>query len=290
MFDYTKIAMRMFAPLTDMISPYFSGLVIDLKKSRMKFSLQEYLSRGIFLCLLVFVFEFPIFSVIFGILLKNFLFGFVTSFTTSSFLTVFFFMFYINYPKVINRDKSKQIDSSLPFASLHLSTIASSGLPLHKILDIFSKFTAYGELTDEIRRIESDVTLFGVDVNTAIEKGIERTPSKNFKELMWGILSTTRTGGNLGIYLKEKSKTFISEYRRKLYEFSHQLTIFIEVYLTAIILGAVFFVILTSIMSGIGGVTTSSILFLQFFLIFAFLPMISVVFIVLIRSITPGGE
>lgn len=289
MSEYTKIAVRLFTPVTDIITPYFSGLVLDIKKARMKFSVQEYLSRGIFLCLLVFAFEFPIFSIIFGILLKNFLFGFVTSFTISSFLTVFFFLFYINYPKLINRDKSKQIDNVLPFASLHLSTIASSKLPLHKTLEIFSRFTAYGELTDEVNRIENDISLFGVDVNTALEKGIERTPSKNFKELIWGILSTNRAGGDLSIYLKEKSKTFVSEYRRKLYEFSHQLTIFIEIYLTAIILGAVFFVILTSIMSSIGGVA-SNVLLLQFFLIFAFLPLISVVFIFLIRSATPGGE
>jgi flagellar protein FlaJ len=287
--EYTRIAMRLFSSVTDVIAPYFSGLVFDLKKARMKFSVQEYLSRGIFLCLLVFAFEFPIFSVIFGILLKNFLFGFVTSFTVSSFLTVFFFLFYINYPKLINRDKSKQIDNSLPFASLHLSTIASSKLPLHKILEIFSRFTAYGELTDEINRIESDISMFGIDVNTALERGIERTPSKNFKELIWGILSTNRAGGDLGIYLKEKSKTFITEYRRKLYEFSHQLTIFIEIYLTAIVLGAVFFVILTSIMSALGGVA-SNILLLQFFLIFVFLPLISIVFMFLIRSATPGGE
>jgi flagellar protein FlaJ len=289
MSEYTKIAVRLFTPVTEVVAPYFSGLVLDLKKARMRFSVQEYLGRGMLLCLLIFAFELPIFSVIFGILLKNFLFGFITSFTMSSFLTIFFFLFYINYPKLVNKDKSKQINNALPFASLHLSTIASSKLPLHKILGIFSRFTAYGELTDEIKRIESDISMFGVDVNTALEKGIERTPSKDFKELMWGILSTSRAGGDLSVYLKEKSKTFISDYRRKLYEFSHQLTIFIEIYLTAIVLGAVFFVILTSIMSGIGGVA-SNILLIQFFLIFAFLPMISAVFIVLIRSSTPGGE
>ncbi|MEM7825183.1 MAG: type II secretion system F family protein [Candidatus Aenigmatarchaeota archaeon] len=287
--SYAKVAMRIFAPLADTISPYFSDLLLDLKKARIKFSVQEYLSMGFFLCMIIFAFELPIFSIIFGILLKNFLFGFITSFTVSSFLTVFFFLFYISYPKFINRDKSKQIDNFLPFASLHLSTIASAKLPLHKILEIFSKFTAYGELTDEIKRIESDVSLFGVDINTALERGIERTPSKNLKELIWGILSINRSGGDLSAYLKEKSKTFISEYRRKLYEFSHQLTIFIEIYLTAIILGAVFFIILTSIMSVIGGVA-SNILFLQFFLIFVFLPLISVIFIILIRSSTPGGE
>jgi flagellar protein FlaJ len=157
------------------------------------------------------------------------------------------------------------------------------------MFQIFSRFAPYGELNNEIKKIESDISLFGLDVNTALERSIERTPSKNLKELLWGILSTNRSGGDLSVYLKEKSKTFMDEYRRKLYEFSQQLTIYIEIFLTAVILGAVFFVILTSIMSGISG-TTGSTLLIQFFLIFIYLPVVSIVFIWLIRISTPGGE
>jgi len=91
------------------------------------------------------------------------------------------------------------------------------------------------------------------------------------------------------MYLKEKARSYMNEYRRKLYEFSHQLTVYIEVYLTTIVLGAIFFTILTAIMSGLGGGGSDTIL-LQFFLIFVFLPLISTLFIFLIRSISPTGE
>ncbi|MHA1744034.1 MAG: type II secretion system F family protein [Candidatus Heimdallarchaeota archaeon] len=289
MTEFNKIAMWLFSPVTEVIAPYFSTLILDLKRAGIKASAEEYISKALLISLIIFLLEFPFISIIIGILTKNFLFGFVTSFTISSFLTAFFFLFYINYPKMIIKDKAKEIDKFLPFAALHMATIASSKLALHRILEIFSKFNAYGELNNEIRRIVSDIKMFGIDVNTALEKGIERTPSKNFKELLWGLLSTNRVGGNLSLFLKEKSKSLMEDYRRKLYEFSHQLTVFIEVYLTAIILGAVFFVILTSIMSGLGGVG-SNILLLQFMLIFIFLPAVSAIFIFIIRQMTPGGE
>jgi flagellar protein FlaJ len=253
----------------------------------MRISAQEYISRGILLTFIVFAFEISLLSIIFTIILKNFLAGLVTSLTASFFLTSIFFLTYLNYPKVLINSKSKKIENFLPFASLHLATIASSKLPLNKMFQIFSKFDIYEDFTAEIRKIESDIHLFGIDVNTALERAIERTPSKNFRELLWGILSTNRSGGDLAIYLKEKSKSFMAEYRRKLYEFSHQITIYIEIYLTAIILGAVFFVILTSIMSGISG-TTQSTLMLQFFLIFLFLPLVSGVFLFMIKSSAPG--
>jgi flagellar protein FlaJ len=287
--EYTKVAMRLFYPLTEAITPYFSGLKLELKKSNLKMSLQEYLSMGVLLTAIVFCFELPLLSIIFVLLLKNPLSGFITSITTTLILTSIFFISYINYPKILIRSKSKNIENFLPFASLHLATIASSKLSLSKMFQIFSRFAPYGELNNEIKKIESDISLFGLDVNTALERSIERTPSKNLKELLWGILSTNRSGGDLSVYLKEKSKTFMDEYRRKLYEFSQQLTIYIEIFLTAVILGAVFFVILTSIMSGISG-TTGSTLLIQFFLIFIYLPVVSIVFIWLIRISTPGGE
>jgi len=147
---------------------------------------------------------------------------------------------------------------------------------------------AYGEFGEEIKRIDTDVRIFGFDINTALERAIERTPSKNMKELLWGMLSTNRSGGNMSEFLEEKSKSLIAEYRRRLYEFAHSLTIYIEIYLTSIVLGAVFFVILTAIMSGLSG-GFGNVLLLQTFLIFIFLPVISAVFLYLIKISSPGG-
>ena len=286
---YTKLAMRLFRNPSEAAIPYFSEIKANLKKSRLKISIQEYVSMAMLTSFLIFLFELPLLSFILAIFIKSFLLSFITSFTISIFLTVMFFFVFINYPRVIMKEKSKNLDNSLPFASLYLSTVAGSKLPLHKTLEIFSKFSKYGEITEEVSAIRNDMDVFGLDVNTALERAIDRTPSKNFKELLWGILSVNRTGGDLNIYLKEKSSSFINEYRRKLYEFSHQLTVLIEVYLTAVVMGALFFTILTSIMSGITN-TGGNIIVLQFLLIFIFLPLISAAFIILIKSQTPGEE
>ena len=129
-----------------------------------------------------------------------------------------------------------------------------------------------------------------MDVNTALERAVERTPSKNLKDLLWGILSVNKSGGDIDVYMKEKAKVFVAEYRRKIYEFSQQLSIFLEVYITAVVLGAVFFTILTAIMSGISTGGAGDVIMIQFLLIFVFIPMISLAFMVLIKAMTPGGE
>lgn len=288
---YSKISFRMFSQVSEMLSYYFSDVKLSLKKARMKVSLQEYISIAIMTCFIVFIVAFPALSFLLGFVFHTFLFSFISSFTITIVITVGFFFLLMNYPRLIIKEKAKKIEKYLPFAALYLSTIASSRLPIHKIFEIFSRFSNYGELTEEIRLIQNDITVFGLDVNTALDRAVERSPSKMFKEMLWGMLSTIRSGGDLAIYLKETAITMINEYRRKLYEFSHQLSIYIEVYLTSIVLGVIFFTILTSIMSGIsGGGSAADTVVLQFVMIFVFMPLISMLFIIMVRSITPGGE
>lgn len=286
---YHSVAFRLFNNYSPYFTKYFPDVKVDLKRAGMKYSLNEYISITLLTSIVIFIAQLPFYSFLFGFVFQTFLFSFISAVTLSLLLTVMSFFFILNYPKLVIKSKSKDIDMTLPFATLYLSTVAGSKLPLHKVLEIFNKFITYGEMARQIREINEDIRIFGLDVNTALERSIERSPSKNFKELLYGILSTIRSGADLSTYLKEKSTTFMAEYRRKLYEFSHSLTVYIEVYLTAIVLGAIFFTILTSILSGIGGVS-GNIIYLQFFLVFIFIPLISLVFIMLIRSITPGGE
>jgi flagellar protein FlaJ len=289
MSEYLQISMKIFGPVTDFMNPYFPNLKSDLKKARIKMSTQEYLSSGIFLSFLLFTVELPLLSFIFSLLFKNFLFGFLTSITMSFFLLAIFFLSYVNYPKAIIKERASSIDKFLPFASLYLATIASSKLPLVKIFELFSKFGQYGALSSEFNQMQNEISLFGLDANTALERAIERTPSKNLKELLYGILATNTSGGDLSVYLKQKSNSFFADYNRRLHDFAQQLTVYIEIYLTSIVLGAIFFVILTAILAGISG-TGGNIIFLQFFLIFLFLPLISGVFVFLIKTATPGGQ
>ena len=286
---FSNLAFRLFSPLSETLAYYLVDLRSDLKKSRLRISVQEYLNGILMTTFLFFLISMPILSLLFAYIFVEFLFAFITAFTLSTVFSVIVFTFSINYPKLLMQGRAKEIDNSLPFAALYISTVASSRLPLHKTLEIFSKFSNYGEITKEIGELVNDMKSFGLDLNTAIERQMERTPSKKFTELLWGILSVMRVGADVSVYLKERSNSFMAEYRRKIAEFSRTLTLYIELYLTSIVLGTIFFTILTAIIAGIGGAQTN-VIFLQFMLIFIFLPVISIVFILLIKSSTPSGE
>jgi flagellar protein FlaJ len=286
---YTKQAFRLFGHYSENILDIFSDLKIDLKKAGMKISAQEYACVALFTTFLIFLVALPIFSLILGLLTGGFLFSFITSFTLSLCVAFLAFIFFLNYPKFVKNEKAKEIERALPFASLYLSTIAGSELPLHTSFKLFTRFGGYGRMGEEINMINQDVELFGLDINTALERAVDRTPSKNLSELLWGILSVARAGGKVQEYLKQKSASLMQEHRRKLSEFAHSLTVYIEIYLTAIILGAIFFTVLTAIVSGITG-AGGRIILLQAFLIFVFIPLISTTFIYLIKKASPPSE
>ncbi|MCX6821436.1 MAG: type II secretion system F family protein [Candidatus Aenigmarchaeota archaeon] len=287
---FERTAMRYLDKYIEPHLEVFSDLKKDLKRSGMRKTLEEYLSTSLLMCIILFVIELPIFSLIFSLLNLGFLFSFFMAITTSVLVCSFFFLMFVNYPKFLIRDKARSIDKTLPFAGIYLSTIASSRLPPHRIFEIFSKFKEYGEVSYEAKRIVADMKMFGLNVYDSLEKAVERTPSKDLRDLFWTILSTLKAGGDLHAYLDEKSKSFLSDYRRRLDEFSQSLSIYLEIYLTALVLGTIFFIILTSVMSVFSVMLAENIIFVLFFLIFLFVQLISTSFIILIKAASPGGE
>ncbi len=288
MSTYTKIAMRFLGSTIEPHLHFFFDLKKDLRRSRMKISIQEYLSVSFLTCLILFMVELPLFSYIFSLLKLGIFFSIFTGITVSFSICTLFFLLFLNYPKFLMKSKAKNIDNTLPFAGIYLSTIASSGLPPHKTFEIFSKFDEYGEISKEAKNIVTDMRAFGLNINESLKRSIERTPSKKLRELFWSILSILETGGDMPTLLSQKSRSFLNDYKRKLKEFARSLSIFLEIYLTSLVLGAIFFTILTSLMSGMGGGTQSNIVFIQFFLIFIFIPLVSAGFIILIKASSPG--
>ena len=287
---YTKLSFRFFSQFSEGVSEYFGEVRSNLKRAKMGLSVQEYISIAIMTSFIVFVAAFPLLSFLLGFVFQTFLLSFVTSFAAALGLAVWSFFLIMNWPNIVIGEKAKRIDNVLAFALLYLSTAASSKLSLDKAFKIFAKFGDYGELTEEVKAINNDMDFFGLDINTALERAVDRSPSKAFNEVLWGMLSTMRSGGDVAAFMRSAAASNMAEYRRKLFEFSNQLTVFIEVYLTTIVLGAIFFTILTSIMSGISQSDSSGIVVLQFLLIFVFMPLVTALFILMIKASAPMEE
>ena len=190
------------------------------------------------------------------------------------------------YPSLNISDIQKSISNNLPFATIYMSTLAGAGMTPAQIFKILAEFKEFGEVSKEAGRITKDLELLGIDIGTALERAADRTPSQQLRELFWGMKSTITTGGDLKRFLMEKSKTYMADYRRFLDKFVDQLSVLMEVYITAVIVGSIFFIIMGTILGLMGGGVP---LVLVRILIYIGIPIMSVMFMIMIAGMSPEG-
>lgn len=283
MTSYSRFCFRILGETVAPMRKYFLDIKTDLQTAGMSFTLDEYVSMALLTSIILFISETAALSFIFGLFFNIFV-SIALSFTLSFSMSVMLFFIFYSYPKTVSHGRAEQIDQVLPFAVSYMSAIASGNTPPYYMFKTISKIGDYGEVSREAGSIASNMKMFGMNFSDSIKRESSRTPSKNFKEILWGINTTISSGGNVKTYLREKSDLLIDEYRRKIRKYSQDLSMLVEIYLTVIIVGSIFFIVLTSIMGGEGGL---SMIMIQSFIVFVFLPLMSMGFIVLIKLRSP---
>jgi flagellar protein FlaJ len=277
-----KFSHKIFGSIVKPYTDYFDSLNLQLKQARMKYRIEEYLSMLMLASIIAFIVVIMAGSFYITITTTaafySYTLSIILSFVASGGT---FFMGYF-YPSMKAKGMQNKINKSIPFTTIYMSTTASADINPGDLFKIVSM--KGGEMGKECERIYRDIHMLGMDVSTAITKAANRTPSPKFSELLWGMLSVINRGGNLGEYLSDKSKEFMNDYRRSLEDYSKQISFYTEIYITLVIVGTLFFIVLSSIMSPLVG---GDILMIQTFLVFFFIPMISTGFLVLLKSLSP---
>ncbi|MDY6769484.1 MAG: type II secretion system F family protein [Candidatus Nanohaloarchaea archaeon] len=287
--SYIRFAQRMTAEVADRISQFFPDLSNDLILADIGLTLNEYLSVALLSSAIAFAVTAPLISMLVG-LMTGTLVGVVSGLIMGLFVGVFIgvavFMGFYLYPSLQVGERRSNIDNNLPFATMYLSTIAGTGTPPAAIFDLLGDFDEYGEVSHEARNISRDIYTFGAGTTEALRSAAQRTPSDKLKELLWGINSILTTGGDLRSYLQEKSEAYMADYRRSLDEFTDTLSLLVEMYITLVIVGSVFLVTISTIMSTLGG-NASLIVAIQVFTVIVLLPLSAVMFIVIVKGVSP---
>ncbi len=283
--SYVNFSYRVFGNIARQIKPLFLDIKEDLYHANINFTLEEYLSTAIFTVSAAFFLENIFLAFIFGLLGFSMAGAVFLSFTLSMTVSgVLLFLFY-TYPTTISKNRESKLKKIMPFAVSYMATIASSKLPPIVLFKTLARFREYGEVAEESKNIVRDVDAFGMTFSSAIKKEAKRTPSREFRELLWGINSVFLSGGDLEFYLKQKGEGLMADYKRRIAKYSQDISLFVEIYLTLIITGSIFFIVLSSVISSIsGGMGT---ILVQSFAIFILLPMLSLGFILILKSISP---
>lgn len=192
------------------------------------------------------------------------------------------------YPDYRAGERRRLIDKDLPYAVNYVAAMSSAGVVPAVLLRDLAREKTYGEVSREVAWMVRDLDLLGVDLLSALTRGIARSPSRRFQEFLQGAKTTILSGGDLKSYFSAKAEQYMGENRRVQREFLDSLGILAESYVTVVIAGPLFMLVMLSIMLVVGNGTTSTQAFL-FLLTFVMLPVTHATFAWLIRNMAPEG-
>ncbi|MBN88157.1 hypothetical protein CMO95_00985 [Candidatus Woesearchaeota archaeon] len=283
-------ATNLFGKYVNVESKIFRKLKDNLKKAKIKTPVEAYGSLVLFVTVsavivsLLFLFFLSLLTV--GINLS----AIVMNIVVAIFVGVICGAFTYYYPSFIISEKKGKIENSLAFVSIYMSTLTKSGFQPQNIFKMLSKFNDYPAAASEARKINHEVNKLGMDLRTSLEKAIARSPSPDWTEFLSGIKNSIETGGNLDKYLEEKSKGYTKGYKRKLESFGKTLTLLMNLYITVIIVGTIFFIIVSSLMGAVGGIPVGTIKLFHYITVFGGLPLVTAILITLVKSASPWSE
>lgn len=158
------------------------------------------------------------------------------------------------WPSYVASRRSSKINNTLPSAVTYMYALNRGGI---NIVEVFRKLgeneEVYGEVSREVGSIVQDIDYFSRNLPTSLERARDRSPSQKFRDFMDDMVSTIDSGGDMEKFLKEKSDELMEESKREQENFIQTLGLLGEVYVTAFVAGPLFMIIITVIMSVLGG-------------------------------------
>ena len=188
------------------------------------------------------------------------------------------------YPNVVAGNRRRNIDATLPYAINYITSMSTAGITPAEVFRLLGDSPIYGESAVEARYIAREIDIFGRDLIDALRIVSSSTPSRRMKEFLQGAMASISSGGNLTEYFRMKASQYALENRQTQKMFLDTLALISESYVTAMVAGTLFLIILQSIMSVIGGDKSPMFLYV---IIYLMIPFGTMMFVIMISSMTP---
>jgi len=259
---YVTFSNKFFRKYSEPLSKQFENVNKDLKKANIKFLLASYLSMAMMSISIAFLAGVLIFGVLMAISITNWIFIVLPFGLAGATMAIFYV-----YPSSQASSVEKNISYELPFATIHMAAIAGSNISPIKIFEILIKTKEYKNLAAEIKKVLTQVNIYGYDLVTSLKNVAKRTSNKRLAELFSGLATNISSGGALKNYLDKKSENFLVDYRLERQKYSALAGTFMDVYISILIAAPLVLMMLFIIMNvsglGMGGLGIQTLMFLS---------------------------
>ncbi|MDN7011545.1 secretion system protein [Methanoculleus sp. FWC-SCC3] len=194
------------------------------------------------------------------------------------------YLIYLLYPGIKAGERRRNIDATLPYAINYVTAMSSAGITPDEVFRLLGQSAIYGESAVEARYISRETDFFGKDLLEALRTVSQATPSERMREFLQGSVASISSGSNLTEYFRNKAHQYTLENNQQQKTFLETLGLIAESYVTAMVAGMLFLIILQSVMTILSG---DSDPFFLYIIIYMIVPFGSMMFVILISSMTP---
>lgn len=170
----------------------------------------------------------------------------------------------------------------------YMATLCASGLSLEGVFKAIAQEPSNEEIVKDSRFVTRNIEILGMDVITAVNDLIKRTPKGSYSELLEGAIITFKAGGNLREYFLATAKVHLEEKKINVKRSTESLGIMAEMYTILLIVFPLMAVIMLSIMAimspNLGGF---DLLTLMNMLTYVLVPLFGIVMLLLMDSMVP---
>jgi len=183
-------------------------------------------------------------------------------------------------------ERQRKIDGTLPYTVTFMYALSRGGMNILEVMEkVANADDVYGEVANEFDMILRDMDYFGNDLRIALRNASDMTPSENLSDFLDDLLSVIDSGGEMTPFLLNKSQQYHEIRKQDQKGFLDTLALMSESYVTAFVAAPLFIIIITTIMSVMGGANMMQL----YAIIYLVLPIASLGFAFVIDIIATGG-
>jgi flagellar protein FlaJ len=191
-------------------------------------------------------------------------------------------------PVINAKSRAQKLGDEIPHYIGYMATLCASGLSLEGIFKSISKENSNEEIVKDAKFVTRNIEILGMDVVTAVNDLIRRTPKGPYSELLDGAIITFKAGGNLREYFLATAKVHLEEKKLTVKRSTESLGIMAEMYTILLIVFPLMAIIMLSIMAimnpDLGGF---DLVTLMNMLTYVLVPLFGVVLLVMMNSMVP---
>ncbi len=287
----TAISYRLFGAHVQVITSRFTVFKQVYQKSGISRFYESYITLMLFVSLVVFVSTFAIGALLhhlFNLTLVQYIIA-VLTFSCVISLTVP--IMFILYPLYRRGQKRKEIDANLVYTTGYMGVLSAGGISIERMFERVTQVEQRPAIKNLAKRLITNIKIFGLDVTSSLRDVTLNSPSETFSKLLIGITNTVKTSGDLKNLLTFETNRLLHTKREQLKKTLGTLIALGEIYIAAMVMGPIVFIVMLTILSIMGNVTFGLSPAEQLnLLVFFGLPIISTVFIIILNGVIPEEE